>query len=84
MDPDHANLLLHMQLNTVLNICTTSVFIVFLLIYWLHTVNVAGSIPAGDTNPLRCYVRKGVCCTNLPNHTCGATCCGDLVFISLS
>lgn len=31
MDPDHANLLLHMQLNTVLNICTTSVFIVFLI-----------------------------------------------------
>lgn len=31
MDPDHADLLLHMQLNTVLNICTTSVFIVFLI-----------------------------------------------------
>lgn len=30
MDPDHADLLLHMQLNTVLNICTTSVFIVFI------------------------------------------------------
>lgn len=33
-----------------------------------------GSIPVGDTKTLSGCIKKGV---ELPNHTCGATCCSN-------